>query len=250
MEALTSYFSIYNWKEAPTSYLLDATWRKFQLPNLTSSNRKEATTPFPCLIQLPWNINVDQYDTTSIIDNLSLLMSLIFLFLLLISISHQDYNHTYLIPRFTREFSKSNAYESLKNTCSWFLQNTHPNTHRKTYLQLVAEMSFRSLIFHTCSSQVCDFMIFLLVGIRTFIHNSQWMSTLFLLKPTYILKESMSKTSSPYSWLLQTSYFTGLLFLRLTASDIQPVFSEVIHGINSLIDSSLCFNEDLMMTCN
>jgi hypothetical protein len=51
-------------------------------------------------------------------DNLLLLLFLIFLLLLLISISHQDCNHTYLIPRSTRGFSKSNAYESLRHICT------------------------------------------------------------------------------------------------------------------------------------
>jgi hypothetical protein len=83
-----------------------------------------------------------------------------------------------------------------------------------------------------------------------FLTAAPQMSTLFLLKPTDILKESMYETSSPYSRLLQTSYFTGLLCLRLTASDLQPIFSEVIH-ISDLQLTLLCvLKRNIIMTCN
>jgi hypothetical protein len=128
-----------------------------------------------------------------------LLLFLITLLLLLISISHQDCNHTHLIPRSTREFSKSSSYESLRYICSSFVQNTHPNTHRKTYLQPVAEMSFRSLIFNNYSPQVCDPIHCLLAGVLAFPHCIPRMFALFLLKFLDLLKEPFSVTSSPYS---------------------------------------------------
>jgi len=101
----------------------------------------------------------------------------------------------------------------------------HPNTHRKKFLQPVTDLIFWSLIFTTFSSQFHDFIHFLLVGIHISPHCNPWMFTIFLLKPMDILKESLSKTSSSYSRLLQTSYFIGILFLQLTTSNIQHVFS-------------------------
>ena len=64
--------------------------------------------------------NVDKFFTTYVVvtDNLLFLLFMIPLLLLLKSISHQDCNHLFLMPKSTREFSKLTTYELPRHTCS------------------------------------------------------------------------------------------------------------------------------------
>jgi hypothetical protein len=135
---------------------------------------------------------------------------MIFMLLLLICVSHKYCNRTHLISIFTREFSKSNSYESLRHTYSRFLQNSHPNTHMKTYLQPVVELLFGSLMFNIFSSQVHDPIHCLLTIIHPFPYCIMSMYALVILKSTYLLKEHLSVDSSSYTQILETSSFTGL----------------------------------------